>query len=262
MSGICKLCDQHKKLCRSHILPKSFTKRMRAGAPQVITVVVEEQPQARKSNGEHIELMLCESCEHLLKTNYEDYGTRFFVNKKNITENNGHVFITDFEYQTYFLFIVSILWRASVSSLNIYKPTQGLAELSRLIKPCILANTLKTHPPHPIRIDEFIKIQVLKIIDHTNEVPQSTLDSIILAINFERGESVDEGIHYYFMVDGFLVTASLFPLSSQLLKCWHASGRLLDRRFLKIPKVSFYDIKQLHECIEAISSTPNPFTNN
>lgn len=259
MDGVCKLCGKHKKLCLSHILPKSFTKRIRdGGEPQVVAVTVDDKPTSRKSNGEHIEHLLCEKCEHLLKINYEDYGTRLFVKKQNIIENKNHVFITNFEYQKYFLFIVSILWRASASSRKIYNPTKTFSGLDALIKPCIANNTLVLS--RELQLDHFIKISLRKVIDHKGDIPQNILDKLILNLNCERGDSVDEGLHYSFMVDGFLITASLFHLNSPHLQNWNHNGRLLNRSTLKIPKVSFYEIKQVHESMVAIASVTNPFS--
>jgi hypothetical protein len=243
----------------SHILPKSFARRMRAGAPQVISIVVNEPPKATKSNGEHVERLLCAGCERHIKVNYEDYGTRLFVDRRNIIELDDRILITNFDYKRYFLFIVSILWRASVSSLKIYTPAQGLAELSDLFRPCLLNNTLQSALPQSLRLDAFVKVALLKIVDHTSEVPQSSLDSLLHGINFKRGSTVEEGLHYYFMVDGFLVSASLFPLHSVHLKGWRAGGRLLDRSTQRIPKVSFYNIQEIFEGIAAIASTPDPF---
>jgi hypothetical protein len=259
MNQICKLCGHQKVLLKSHILPKSFTKRMRAGAPQVVAVVMHETPSASKVNGEYVARLLCADCELLIKTLYEDYGTRLFVNRRNITENNSHVFIESFQYEKYFLFILSILWRASISSLEIYKATLPLAEVSELFKSCIKNNTLKTHPPYNLRLDTFLKMSILKIVDHTSEIPQSTLDSVMHGINLRPGASIEEGLHYYFMVDGFLVCASLFKPQSPFLQNWRADGRLLNRSTLKIPKVSFYGIKEIYEGIAAIASTPDPF---
>ena len=134
-----------------------------------------------------------------------------------------------------------------------------MAELSDLLKFCIANNTLYPIPTNPLRLDHFIKVTVLRIIDHTDHVPQSVIDSLILGLNFKRGQSVEEGLRYYFMVDGFLVSASLLPLNSPNLQGWKASGRLKNRRHFKVPKVSLYDIESLCEVVVAIASTSDPF---
>jgi hypothetical protein len=232
---------------------------MRAGAPQVASVVANAPPRAAKSNGEHIERLLCKECEHHIKVNYEDYGTRLFVDRRNIIESDDRVLITDFQYKRYLLFVLSILWRASVSSLKIYAPARGLFELNEVFKSCLLKHTLQSDLLPGVRLDRFVKVALLRIVDHTSQIPQSTLDSLIHNINFKRGPTVEEGLHYYFMVDGFLVSTSLFPLQSVHLQRWRAGGRLVDRSILRIPKVSFYCIQELYEGIAAIASTPDPF---
>lgn len=259
MQGICKLCDRTEKLLLSHILPKSHTKRMRQGAPQVVQVTVKDPPIAIKSNGEYIERLLCSNCEHLLKTKYEDYGTRLFVNSQFINQSRSYISIQPFKYQTYYLYVISILWRAAVSSVSAYKAIQGLHELASIFKPCLLEGTLNIHPPHGIKLDDFIKLSILRIIDPGNEIPQSTIDSLILGLNVERGESIEDGFHCYFMVDGYLIIASIFPPASKVLANWRPYGRVLNRTHLRVPKISYARLKLLTEGFDAISNSKNPF---
>ena len=259
MIGNCRLCDKAGKLCRSHILPKSFTRRMRAGSPQVAAVYMRKEPNAVKSNGEHAEYLLCSACEHLLKIKYEDYGTRIFVEKNSIEDGGKNVLIRGFRYNTFYLFVVSIMWRASVSSLEIYKSSQPLSEFGRLFKPCILNETLNVSSLPGVVLNKFLKISVQRIFDHTSQIPQHSLDSIIYGANVSRGEVVEDGVHFFFMVDGYLVCASLFPLNSPHADNWLVGGRVINRSTLKIPKVSFYEIKEIYEGISAIATTTNPF---
>jgi hypothetical protein len=232
---------------------------MRQGAPQVVLVTVENPPMARKSNGEHIERLLCINCEHLLKTKYEDYGTRLFVNRQFINESKDYISIQQFEYQTYYLYVISILWRAAVSSISAYKTIQGMHELAPIFNSCLLNGTLKTNPPHNIKLDDFIKLTILRIIDSTNEISQSTIDSLILGINVERGESIDDGFHCHFMVDGYLIIASIFPPTSSVLANWCPHGRVLNRTHLRVPKVSYSSLKLLTDGFNAIANSKNPF---
>lgn len=260
MQGVCKLCDQKGELLLSHILPKSYSKRMRQGAPQVVAVTVEDPPKARKTNGENIERLLCKDCELLLKKKYEDYGTRLFVNRKLITENNDFVLIDNFRYEPYFLYVISILWRAAVSSFSSYKTIQGLSEFSVFFKPCIRKETMTTPKLDNIKLDDFIKLTILRITDTTNEIPQSTIDSMILDINVERGDTIDEGFHCYFMVDGFLIITSIFPPQSAILANWHPHGLVLNQNYLRVPKVGYEKLKLLTEGFNAIRKSQNPFS--
>lgn len=259
MQGVCKLCDRTAKLSLSHILPKSHTRRMRQRAPQVVLVSVENPPIARKSNGEHVERLLCAECEHLIKSKYEDYGTRLFVNRQFITESNDRVNIAQFKYETYFLYVISILWRATVSSLSAYKAIQGLRELAAIFKPCLKDETLTTSLAHRFKLDDFIKLTIVRITDPEHEIPQSTIDSLILGLNVERGDTVDDGFHCHFMVDGFLVIASIFPPTSKALAEWRPTGRVLNRSHLSIPKVSYARFKILTDGFTAIAKSPDPF---
>lgn len=250
MLGICRLCDQQDTLCKSHIVPNSFVKRIKDGDPQLVAVVVKESPKARKTNGDVTKYLLCSACEQLLERSYEKYGTRLFVETAEIHETSTHVLFTKFDYEKYFLFVVSILWRASVSGLKEYEPLVGLADLSAGFKSCLRKNTIFSEH-FGIRIDKFIKLSILKVVDDSGLIPQSALDNLLLALNLEKGKTVDDGLHFYLMVDGFLLVAHFFPLRSPLLANWLPSGRVTGRRFLKVPKVPFSELSQVHQSINA-----------
>lgn len=257
--GNCKLCGELKPLCRSHILPKSFTRRLRNGASQIIWEKIGLPPKALKANGEFAEPLLCECCEGLIKRNYEDYGTRLFVDKQHIIESADHIAITEFDYEKYFLFVISILWRGSVSSLEIYDSLKPAAYGDEPLKYCLLENTLRAPPPVSVRLDSFSKIAVKKVVDRTLEIPQESIDQAILIPTLTRCESAEKAMHFYFMVDGFFVSMMLVSPDSTDLAGWRPHGHLFDGPIQEIPKVPLYEIKQFCELIVAANSSTNPF---
>ncbi len=254
----CRLCGQHKKLCLSHIVPKSFAKRMKAGSPQVVEVTISDTPTTAKSNGDHKEYLLCEDCERHIKVCYEDTGTIYLHRKKGASENKEYIIIPEFNYKSYYLFVISIIWRASISSLDIYRPAQELSKLEPYLRHCIKENTLYLSPQGP-KLDDFIKVSIARVVDLLDQIKQETLDRLLFSLNFERGENETEGLHYHMMLDGFLITASILPPGSPLASNWNTPGRLLDRRHLKAPKVCFSVIKPIFEAISAVPTTNNPF---
>lgn len=236
-------------------MPKSFFKRIKDGDSQLYSITVEPAPVARQSNGDQIQHLMCESCEQFIQKNYEDYGTRLFVDAESISENDEHIYITSFLYKKYYLFIMSIIWRASVSTLGTYRALRPLASADKVFRHCLLNNTLQLASNPEIRLDHFTKITVLRITDPTNEIPQDTLDKLMCNIGLELGESTDDGAHYYFTVDGYLVITSVFLPNSPTLKTWRPAGQIKNRMHLKIPKVPYQELKQIRDGIAAVANS-------
>jgi hypothetical protein len=258
MQATCKLCGKEKDLLWSHIIPKSFAKRMKSGAPQVVELTLSNAITASKSNADYKERLLCEECELHIKVRYEDFGTVYLYKKTGASENRDHIIIPRFLYKTYYLFIISIIWRASVSNLEIYNAAKAIHSLEPYLRHCIKNDTLYIgHPGR--RLDEFIKVAIARIIDSKNQIKQETLDRLLFSLSAEHGEDAYEGIHYYMVLDGFLITASVLPTSSPLATNWRTPGRLLDRTYLKAPKVCFSFIKPVFEMISSVPTTPSPF---
>ena len=122
MEGICKYCNQYKKLCKAHIIPKAFYN-------------IEETPYIGLSkngivdckysqNGLKDDNILCSECDAILG-NYDKYGAEILKNKacKNLiaeNKNNERLYkLTKdaFDYTKLRKFFISVVWRASISKL-------------------------------------------------------------------------------------------------------------------------------------------------
>lgn len=258
MQQPCRLCGEHKKLCLSQIIPKSFTKRIKSGLSQVVELTLSHVATTIKSNFDYKAHLLCEDCEKHLKLCYEDMGTVYLHNKKRASENSDYILIQNFNYKLYYLFIISIIWRAIISKIKIYEPAKEIYTLEPYIRHCIKYKTLYLTPRGP-KLDDFIKISIVKIIDSQGRIKQEAIDRLLVSLNFKREKNKKEGLHYYMMLDGFLITTSILPPSSPLLSNWINPGRLLDRKTLKVPKVCFSSIEPLFKIISTIPNTLNLF---
>lgn len=250
----CKLCQKSRKLRKSHIMPKSFYRRLKGAASQIYTVTTSPTPIARRTNGDQIQHLLCEECESFISRNYENYGTQLFVETKQMTENDDSVYILRFQYEKYYLFIISIIWRAAVSTLDAFKVLHPLASAEKVLRHCLLRHTLEATSDTDLRLDDFIKITAFRLTDPTGKIPQNILDRIMYELNLERGESIEEGLHFYFVIDGYLIVTSMFPPQSETAKHWEPRGKLRNRMHLKIPKVPYYELSQIREGIESIAN--------
>ncbi|MHB1644417.1 MAG: hypothetical protein ACYCS8_17500 [Acidithiobacillus sp.] len=119
----CRLCDLVRPLCESHIIPKAFFRDAMAGEPACgLNMITPERIEVGKMAGEY-ERLLCRGCEEIVGR-YDDYGIRFFRRQvgERLIAFNGDVVPDDIDLigkvdlRLLRLFIISVLWRASISS--------------------------------------------------------------------------------------------------------------------------------------------------
>jgi hypothetical protein len=129
----CRLCGDPATLKNSHIFSKMFVRAYAStietgshGVEQPASILISTVPGIASGQKQHgiferelgiVELLLCEKCEQQFGR-YENWfrlnfytGSREKMSKKPITARTRTV-----EYQTLKLFILSLLWRASVAS--------------------------------------------------------------------------------------------------------------------------------------------------
>jgi hypothetical protein len=145
-TGVCKLCDQEKPLCKSHIIPKAFFKDAMDDDNRGLIMFSNNRVEHGKMGGEY-ELLMCRSCESLVGK-YDNYGVRFFrgelwkrYDKLNETTipNDIHI-LGGVDIKKLRLFIISVLWRAGISSRQFYENVD-LGPFAPLAKDIILENT-------------------------------------------------------------------------------------------------------------------------
>ncbi|MBN6739566.1 hypothetical protein JKG47_03275 [Acidithiobacillus sp. MC6.1] len=121
--GKCNLCDLERPLCKSHIIPKAFFRDAMAKERDCgLNMITPERIEVGKMAGEY-EHLLCQNCEVLIGK-YDDYGTRFFRRQagERLSTFNGEAvpddidLIGNVDLRLLRLFIISVLWRASISS--------------------------------------------------------------------------------------------------------------------------------------------------
>ena len=126
--GLCKLCNKEKKLIKAHIIPEWVTKFIKDEDTRPIKVLsTKEGTYPRKSyTGEYDENILCASCDEKIGQ-WDDYAKTFFlsdIDKSTIRKFKGEDIgyeIKDFEYEKAKMFCMSLLWRQSVSTRDIFQ---------------------------------------------------------------------------------------------------------------------------------------------
>lgn len=214
--GTCKLCGIVAPLQRSHIIPRSFYKRAKDGGSQLVVHSAASGRQPLFINADPRERLLCFKCEQHFSTSYERWGTRLFFPDRGqrnlIVDMGSQVKFKDFRYEDTYLFFLSILWRAGVSTLDDFKGVSLGSNLERWIAWCLKERTILL-ADGVCRMDNFIRLGIIKLVDRTSERSQEMLRRAIIGFGQEASVSRDSFI-YYFGVGGFLVIFyfSLKPL--------------------------------------------------
>jgi len=131
--GICKLCGEYKDLCsKSHILPKFCYKYLKEKDNSFIFFrYPAHKPVDNKFSIEYESGILCLDCENKRLGSLDDYGSKIINNDgfndklsfslKETPENKFLVISNSFyEYKKFKLFLLSILWRAGISSRKMF----------------------------------------------------------------------------------------------------------------------------------------------
>lgn len=247
MMGTCKLCGEQRQLKKSHIIPRSYYRSAKRGQGQLIKIKDDQDTAPMLINSDPKEPLLCQDCEQFLSDNYEREGTRLFKPSRDrrhqVVRMGEYVKFKGFKYRLTYLYFLSILWRAAVSRLPQYAGVE-LAGIEPYVRDCLRRKHLDLNPQ--IRIDHFIKLGIVRVVDRTGAVPDSLLKGAILDMNRSLGKPAStQGALFYFMVDGFLIVYVLKPEPSlEQLRTARFEFQVPDRSSVKI---RFLDIQEVAE---------------
>jgi hypothetical protein len=137
------------------------------------------------------EKLFCRACEDIFQS-YENYGKTVLYDeiKPRIKSEKSPCNIEDYDYTKFKLFILSLLWRASVSSLSAFK----LASLGKYENELrnILYNGLET------------KIENYPCVLYQTHIAHNLSDGVFMEI-FPRKAKTNGRTIYQFIVDGLYV---------------------------------------------------------
>lgn len=134
--GICKLCNKEKQLIKkSHILSEFLHANLFDEHHKLYKFEVNEMAKpnprvSKPSSGSYEGDLLCNDCDNVVLNRYEDYIARAqsmgFSDERNpkckFEKRNGVNFhdIENLDYEKTKLFLLSLLWRAHISSFSEY----------------------------------------------------------------------------------------------------------------------------------------------
>ncbi|MBH0036051.1 hypothetical protein I6F43_15470 [Pseudoalteromonas sp. NZS71_1] len=202
-----------------------------------------------KENSDLKEPLLCKNCEQFLSANYEQYGTRLFKNPNGVTKKENHIEFANFEYEKYYLYLLSILWRASVSTLDEYSEVWLPSELSNILKSCLKNKTVQINKS--LRIDNFFRVSVFRLVDSTGTLTDQVIKGILTTIIGTKN-SIGE-TEFYFAVDGFLIKYTFTVGKSELdARTSKNIGQLDNSTVLKVLKKEVTDFPELTQLFKEL----------
>jgi len=114
-TGVCRLCLEHKTLCKSHVIPE-FEYRPLYDEKHRMTVFHEINGTSYIQKG-YYEFLLCLDCEKNINQSYESFYAKFASNQlPDRLKSNTKVFIKKgVDYKRIKLYILSVFWRILIA---------------------------------------------------------------------------------------------------------------------------------------------------
>lgn len=168
-TGVCKLCLETKKLCdRSHIIP-DFLYKYLYGENKKLVYLHSNRGISFKYNSEYEGGILCQECDEGIIGKLDDYAAKFIYNQfatKIRTQSHSmdgrECFVikgAPYEYAKFKLFLLSLLWRGSISSRSFFATMKLNLEAEEDIRKRIKIN----NPGNPEEYACFIYLPSLVI---------------------------------------------------------------------------------------------------
>ncbi|MEC4090141.1 hypothetical protein [Pseudoalteromonas rubra] len=247
---VCRLCGNDATLKKSHIIPRSYFKSLKSKGGQLISVTCDDVTEPKRTNSDPKEKLLCEACESFLSDNYERYGTRLFKDTKNVNKTKKYIEFNGFKFKEYYLFLISILWRASVSSMPEFSAVDLGRKFEEYLESCLKNKSIKLSTA--LRLEHIIKISVLRVVDNITGLEDDSIRGALLHFGVQADETKRGPIAYYFMTSGFLITyyLSVEP-DLHALRTKKIMGQITNRPTLKVPKVEITNLKQVYDAFDS-----------
>lgn len=202
---ICKLCLKDKPLLkRSHIIPNFMYKDLFDENHFLYEVKIDKDKSKKLSTGGFESNILCDDCDNALLGSLEHYahyilyGIKLPKSNEVFIENrvNQHGVVMTYakgiDYAKFKLFLLSILWRSSISNLDFFKNVD-LGPYEEEIRSMILNNNPKSPMDFPCFISSYRNYKTLpyELIGQ----PRRYRHSNILGYSFLIG-----GLLYIFLI--------------------------------------------------------------
>nr|WP_288357570.1 hypothetical protein [uncultured Pseudomonas sp.] len=163
-AGVCRLCCMESKLCDSHIIPRAFFKMAKDRSSQLVIMTIPNSKRPRLDNVNWTEPLFCETCEGFLRDSYETSQLEKLKGARDkITSAREKLTLYALDYQRFYLFWLSIFWRAGISKLDVFSNVELPMPLMDLMRLAIQTRQVKYEH---YDLSELLQIGIVKIKPH------------------------------------------------------------------------------------------------
>ena len=119
----CSLCQSDQPLQNSHIIPEFFYKQLYDNIHRFHVISSQSSKPEKFGQKGFREKLLCSSCEQKF-ARWEKYTKQVFMDGGLKLEQKGKILkVSNLNYSTFKLFLLSLLWRMGVSKLEFFSET-------------------------------------------------------------------------------------------------------------------------------------------
>lgn len=126
--GTCRLCLQEKELIKtSHIIPKFMYKGILEKNKRIVeTNLFNPSDAIFRPTGSYESGILCKACDNNVIGKLESYAAKILFQNQSLTfrsEEDKYIknlMLKDIDYTKFKLFLISLLWRASISTQKLF----------------------------------------------------------------------------------------------------------------------------------------------
>ena len=162
--GKCGLCHKTTELQNSHIIPEFFYKPLYDSKHRMNAVPLTPTETAHYKQKGLREFLLCQECE-LKFSKYENYTRGILWGGKSILIKHGNpIIMSEIDYPTFKLFQLSLLWRASISTLDFFQNVQ-LGPVEERIRLMLLNEDPGDDTTYPCMIILFLRDESIPLQD-------------------------------------------------------------------------------------------------
>ena len=162
----CKLCQKDKKLLRkSHIISDFLYKDLFDSKHRLYEALLTPDYQIQskiKQSGGYDENILCENCDNKIIGNLERYaslvlfgGVDLSIKPESKEIKSIYLDVEGIDYRKFKLFLLSILWRAGISTLPIFQNV-NLNEHQEVLRERLLKNDPGNSSEYPCAIFSYL----------------------------------------------------------------------------------------------------------
>lgn len=158
----CKLCNSDKKLLKkSHIIPEFMYQDLFDDKHRIFEVLLKPNSQLKnktRQSGGYDKNLLCDDCDNKVLGSLESYaslalygGIELTIDRRSNPNSSAYINIKGIDYQKFKLFLLSIVWRASISNLPIFQNVK-LGGHESIIRKKIFTNSPGVSAEYPCAI--------------------------------------------------------------------------------------------------------------